>query len=244
MDRTSRLVYALFDPRTGHCRYIGLSTRGVYRPHTHTYRVPANDRTHRANWLRNLQADGLQPEIRIVEYVDTDEELSNAEVFWVAHFREMGCPLTNHRAGGLEGGRLDETTKQRIGNGNRGKRHSEATKTLISATKTGVKTGPQSSGWIAKRIASRASKPDEYRTATSEKISRALTGQTWSVERRNTASQQRKGRPAHNKGTPMSLEQREQMSRDRIGKKGNCSVCRAETHNKTTCPQQVKVQFG
>ena len=132
------LVYALQDPRTEHFRYIGLSTRGMARPKVHLGPVPDHDQTYRANWLRNLKAENGQPVIHVVEYCDSDEQLSEAEDGWIEHFRLMGCPLTNLQSGGFNG-RPSVETRAKIGAAQLGrKRTPEAIENLRRA-KLGIK---------------------------------------------------------------------------------------------------------
>lgn len=117
----SRLIYALLDPVTGHVRYVGLSTRGMERPNEHLRTPKQKDRTHKTNWLRGLFAKNLKPIIRVVEYCDTDEQLSEAEIGWIEMFRLHGCPLTNHADGGFSG-RPDESVRQKMSRTRTGRR--------------------------------------------------------------------------------------------------------------------------
>lgn len=137
-----RLIYALRDPRTEHFRYVGLSTRGMKRPQEHLQVVPSRARTHCAKWLRKLKADDLQPIIQVVEYCDTDDDLSAAERFWVDHFRLMGCPLTNHKEGGFNGRPSDET-RQKMSAARLGKRNSLESRAKVSAALRGRKQSPE-----------------------------------------------------------------------------------------------------
>lgn len=92
------IIYGLVDPRDGQLRYVGKSVRGLGRPKEHTSRK--NERTHKANWIQQLQALGLKYEIVIIQELDGPEILSQAEVFWIAYFRQLGCNLTNATDGG------------------------------------------------------------------------------------------------------------------------------------------------
>jgi hypothetical protein len=94
-------IYGLVDPITKHLRYVGLSTTGLKRPRSHI--SPSRlrkDKTHKANWIRQLVKVGLQYEIVIIQSFLEADLLGEAEVFWISYFRNMGYPLTNVAPGG------------------------------------------------------------------------------------------------------------------------------------------------
>lgn len=94
------LVYLLIDPRNGEIRYIGKSTRGLYRPLSHSRRGQlSRDKSHRGNWIRQLKAAGLEPKIFFFEY-ETEEVLSSVERNLIAAARADGYKLTNKTDGG------------------------------------------------------------------------------------------------------------------------------------------------
>jgi group I intron endonuclease len=131
------LVYVLEDPITGQFRYVGLSTRGMKRPEDHLRAVRKNEHTHRANWLRSVKAQGFQPVIHIMGCYDNEDDVNDAEVFWIAHLRFSGCSLTNHTSGGGARYRLDEITKQKISVSRTGYKHSDETRQLMSKSRMG-----------------------------------------------------------------------------------------------------------
>lgn len=95
------LVYALIDPRNDLVRYIGKSTTGMRRPRSHKYLSNLrNEKTHKANWIRSLVHQGLQPAITVLETFDSEASLSDAERFWIAQGRGLGWHLTNATKGG------------------------------------------------------------------------------------------------------------------------------------------------
>lgn len=121
------LIYGLTDPRTGHLRYVGRSTSGSRRPFQHGQPYYLRSvRSHTSSWCQNLAAAGLRPGVVIIE--DSPEDLFDAEQFWIAYFRLLGCDLTNHTEGG---------------DGMVGFRHSETTKARIAATKKGRTATPE-----------------------------------------------------------------------------------------------------
>lgn len=95
------LIYGLVDPRNGHLRYIGRSSSGLTRPRGH--KCPSNlsrEIGHKANWIRQLLAQGLSYDIVVIEEFDSQSELDTAEEFWIAYFASIGCDLTNKAKGG------------------------------------------------------------------------------------------------------------------------------------------------
>lgn len=100
------LIYGLIDPITNELRYVGKSSDGLRRPKEHwrardLHRL--QDHCHR--WVRSVfQKTKGPPEIIIIEET-TKEELSNAEVFYIAYYKSLGADLTNLTAGGEGGGR-------------------------------------------------------------------------------------------------------------------------------------------
>jgi hypothetical protein len=109
------IIYGLIDPITGHLRYVGKSCSGLKRPQQHTAPSRTDGRTYKECWIRGLRTQGLRPAIVVLQ--ETDREiLSGAEVFWIAYFRAMGCPLTNLTDGGdgCSGWRASAETKHRM----------------------------------------------------------------------------------------------------------------------------------
>jgi hypothetical protein len=119
----TRLIYGLVDPRSGALRYVGRSLSGLRRPRQHWQpRHVRAVRSHTANWVRELVALGLRPDVELLE-IEPDDVVE-AEQFYIAYFRSLGCRLTNHTKGG---------------DGMIGYRHSEETKRKISEAKRGIR---------------------------------------------------------------------------------------------------------
>lgn len=57
-------VYALHDPRTGKCRYVGRSASPSNRLNTHCSRAHS---TALRDWVTDLRAAGLKPEMRLLD---------------------------------------------------------------------------------------------------------------------------------------------------------------------------------
>ena len=94
-----RRVYVLIDPRTSEIRYVGQTKDtldGRLRSHVHGANAlsQAYKSFHAVAWIRQLRRMGYRPRIELVaEY--RDEDVDEAERFWIAHFRERGCDLVN-----------------------------------------------------------------------------------------------------------------------------------------------------
>mgnify|MGYP001612131256 FL=1 len=126
-------IYLLIDPITNDVRYIGKSVDIRNRLYFHfSYWCLQKERTHKANWLRHLHAQGLKPNILIREY-DRDA-LSLIEQFWIAIARNLGCRLTNHTDGGegAIGARRSKETRERIRRANLGRKQKPESRAKIS----------------------------------------------------------------------------------------------------------------
>lgn len=124
------IVYALQDPRTKEIRYVGKSTKGLKRPRYHLlpcyYASKKHDKFPLYIWIRKLIRLGLKPNIIIIQEVDTPENLSKAELYWIEYFKSVGSPLTNV---------LDASSM-----GNIGFRFSKEQKEKMSKTRKGRKS--------------------------------------------------------------------------------------------------------
>ncbi len=132
------LIYGLVDPRNQQLRYVGMSRRGLRRPREHIKERFLKKNTYKNNWIRQLLGLGLRPRIVVIQEFQDPDILSQAEIFWIAYFKRMGCPLTNHCRGG-EGftGRHSVETKEKIRIASTGRLHSMETRRAMSTSKTG-----------------------------------------------------------------------------------------------------------
>lgn len=81
-------------------RYVGLSSRGMERPHDHGRPSNLKKRTHVAHWVSELKRVGLDYEVVILHELPDPEILNDAEKFWISYYRGLGCRLTNLTIGG------------------------------------------------------------------------------------------------------------------------------------------------
>lgn len=101
---TTWVVYSLSDPRTGKVRYVGWTSRGVYRRltcHLSEARVGTGRgcRTYKARWIKSLLDTGMRPIIGILES-GTGGDWPEAEQRWIRLFRQFGEDLVNASDGG------------------------------------------------------------------------------------------------------------------------------------------------
>lgn len=126
------LIYGLIDPRNGQLRYVGQSIRGLRRPVEHWKNKrhrEAKDHCH--TWVRSVLRDGFVPEVEIIQECSSFAELDEAEDFWIAYFRFIGCNLTNTHTCGKGTKGLPSPTK--------GRKLSEEHKMKIAASRKGIK---------------------------------------------------------------------------------------------------------
>lgn len=93
-------IYALVDPRDNQIRYIGKTDNPERRLAMH---MRDKDICHRTNWLKGLIAVGSKPAMTIIEEVAEGQSWEDRERHWIAHYRSLGCKLTNMTDGGEQG---------------------------------------------------------------------------------------------------------------------------------------------
>lgn len=190
-------IYALNDPTTGVCRYIGKTDDPANRLRQHL--SPSEKPSHKRNWIRSLSANGLIPVFEILREVP----ISGWEVWeraFIEVYRERGIPLTNQCIGG-EGpsgrstsletrAKLSAAAKvnypkvrQKLLDSRLGKPHSPEHRAKISAAHLGKKL---SSDHCAKMSA--ANKGKTLSSEVRGKISAAMRGRSLSPETRNKLS--------------------------------------------------------
>lgn len=191
------IVYGLVDPRSDELRYVGKSTSGLIRPRSHFCPSNLTERTHKGHWVKSLVTVGLRPQIVILEEVPEDASLNEAEEFFIAYFRFLGCRLTNATKGG---------------DGARGVKRSEASRAKQSAATLGRKKSPAHRAAIAAALKGHAV-PDVVR----RKIADAHRGNTYCVGRKLSPESRAKmsesvKRTSWVRGKKMSEETRRKMS--------------------------------
>lgn len=102
-------IYTLSDPRTSKIRYVGKTHNLQSRFYGHF-----KDRrlTHKGCWIRGLKAEGLRPEMEVIDMLSPDdrEAWEAAERKWIETFKAMGFKLTNLTDGGVSGSKHSPET--------------------------------------------------------------------------------------------------------------------------------------
>ena len=99
-------IYVLIDPRTEEIRYVGKTVKSL--------KARVADHRRRFDW---------NPRIELVQEV-LDDFWQEAERYWIAYYRSIGCDLVNVAKGGAGGGMI-------------GRHHSFETRARVSAKLTG-----------------------------------------------------------------------------------------------------------
>jgi hypothetical protein len=93
------VIYGLCDPQTGELKYIGKTCASLARRLSAHLNDVKRGRVYipRHRWIASLHPD--TPEIFEIERVPSSQ-WQEAEQFWIAYFRSIGCILFNATAGG------------------------------------------------------------------------------------------------------------------------------------------------
>jgi hypothetical protein len=92
-------IYALIDPRDSAVRYIGATNNINRRLSDHLKDTPKYDH-YNARWIRSLLSAGLEPKLRILEWVSPERDWAEQEKRWTAIYKADGASLTNGSEGG------------------------------------------------------------------------------------------------------------------------------------------------
>src|SRR3972149_7277162 len=100
-QQMATVIYGLVDPRDGALRYVG-KTKGRLRTRHLAHLCDVKRGLvfiPRHKWISGLLKIGVEPEIIEIEVVD-DALWREAEQFWIAYFKFLGCILLNATDGG------------------------------------------------------------------------------------------------------------------------------------------------
>jgi len=173
-------IYALMD-ECGLVRYIGKTSYGAEkRLVKHLAEARRGGVNHRCNWIRSIMSRGIIPTVAVIEEVDGNGD--DAEMAWIAYFRECGVKLVNGTKGGGGGviGRamppMSESAKRQISITLMGHDVSDVTRKRISLANLGKKHGPHSpeaienirAGNLGKKHAKHRFRTAEHRAKISE----------------------------------------------------------------------------
>lgn len=101
MKKKEFLIYALVDPRDDLIRYVGQSAIGIQRARQHLEPSELKLDTYKVRWIKTLLRLSMKPQIKVLERVNSVNELNPAEIKWIAEVkRTSGTKLTNATSGG------------------------------------------------------------------------------------------------------------------------------------------------
>lgn len=143
------LIYALLDPFQKQIRYVGKTTDLERRIPEHL--KYETRKSHKYNWIKKLQSEGLNPIIRILERNLVEGEWQEREKFWIKKFREDGCNLTNISDGGESGttGLSWKKTPEQIRNFAEARRRAKPT--ILTSEQRARATASVRATWAARK---------------------------------------------------------------------------------------------
>jgi hypothetical protein len=104
-QRIVAIIYGAADPRSKELKYIG-KTR-VYNgdvkkslSNRRTRHLNISDGSRRSEWMLSLRMENIRPDFFVIEPLTTVQSWQEAERFYIAYFRSLGCQLVNTRDGG------------------------------------------------------------------------------------------------------------------------------------------------
>ena len=203
-------IYVLIDPRTEEIRYVGwTSTTLKRRLQAH---LCSRSGVHRTRWIQSLLREGLRPCIRAVQQVPLGS-WGDAERYWIAYFKKIGCPLTNGTEGGEGslGHQVNIEARQRISACHKGKKISPAQRRAVGEAASERWRRWRASGAkmpqdVRDKIGA-ANKGKKHSEAVKSKLAVARKGLTKSAEHREKIRQTllvRKQSPEHKAKTLMN----------------------------------------
>ena len=187
------VIYVLLEPDTNNVRYVGKAVDLYTRIRNHYKPSRLIDKTHKNNWLNKLLNKGKYVKVNIVEQLDDENLLNEAEKKWIKHYKDLGCDLTNGTEGG-DGGKMSPESIEKM-----------------KSKKTGVKLSEEH-----KQKISEGNKGRVVTEETRTKLSEARKTYVVSEETRRKLSESHKGQTAWNKGKSPSEESREKMRLARL----------------------------
>ncbi len=182
-------VYGLIDPNTTDCRYVGKTNNPKDRFKKHIKDLRED---YKSRWIRTLLATEQVPIMVELESFPTDAECQIGEKWWIAYFREIGCPLTNATDGGdgaSAGHLVSAETRAKIGVANSGRPQSPESIEKRAAQLRGRKLPQSQCDNMSRSMTGRVITPTHR-----EKLSVAGMGHAVTPETRLKISKAGKGR--------------------------------------------------
>lgn len=144
---TTTFIYALNDPETGECRYVGKADTPAIRLLEHLQEIRKAGPNHRLHWIRLLMARGLKPILEILQEVPKTE-WQLWERAWIKASRKIGMDLTNATDGGEGLSNPSPSTREKMSAAKIGRSPSEETRKKMSRTRQNKKQKNSKSGFV------------------------------------------------------------------------------------------------
>lgn len=108
----SRTIYGLVDPRNGMFYYVGATVDLEGRMKSHLSKSSHNAELQ--TWIDDLAAEGLKPDVRVLETAKDANESPKIENGWIRKLYIEGHPLKNKKGIYWHDGRLDSSVKRML----------------------------------------------------------------------------------------------------------------------------------
>jgi hypothetical protein len=207
-------IYALNDPETGKCRYVGKAANPKKRFRAHINRAKASA-NHKDCWILGLRQRGLTPVLEVL-----DEVPAQKWEFWereyIRVFRAIGFDLTNLSDGGgcgMEGKAQPESQRRGVSRALKGRPKSPEHCLAVSRALTGKKGRPHTPEW-------KAAQSLRMRGERHPLFGKKLPAHT--AEWKANMSARMSGVQHPMFGKKMSLQHRENISKSKRGEKHPC----------------------
>jgi DNA-binding XRE family transcriptional regulator len=86
-------VYLHVDPLDKSERYVGITINLKMRLYQHMHDTSTNP--DKIAWLQGLKAQGLKPEVQVLEECRDPEHAREREIYWIGYYIERGAHLLN-----------------------------------------------------------------------------------------------------------------------------------------------------
>ena len=194
-------IYWLSDPRTSEMRYVGKTKSKLINRHGSHCKPKDKNKSHCANWVRTLLKDNLLPQIHSLQTFNAREDMDEAEKYWIAHFRSLGCRLTNMTHGGDGGSQpkrqFSDNHRKNLSIAMKGR--TPAIKGKLLSDEAKKKISDKAKGRPAWNKGTRKPKPPKgprppQSALTRQKKSIAMKGRKLSEETKKKLSESKKGK--------------------------------------------------